>query len=243
MSTTEVIQLVLRSSETGFFVRMTIPLAVTLIALLIFSRQVSTMTKKINRNLQEMLSTFQSKISSTTKSELNESLGSFRVEIRKILDEEENRSKAHIASSPRSVEANAEAQSVKLAEAQRRSLDQPTALSEDLAPAEEREGYEKNWGELQAMWADVWLWSKEQLDEALSKERRGVVIGKLRNARLTSPSEVISMLWSYGWYEDKAADLALEMNEIFNRHKTKRVPVDAPAIKKFRRLYKEWLSV
>lgn len=174
---------------------------------------------------------------------MNESLGAFRVELRALMADERRRHKAALVRDAKNVERSAAEESKKKTIASSISdAVQDVAVNSDgtIEDREDSQGNEKNWGELQAMWEQVWLWTKEQRKVALSQEKRSVVIGKLKNAKLQSPVEIISMLYRYGWHSDKASDLALKMAGMFNKYRTKKIAVDESAIQRFRELYSEW---
>ena len=267
MSATEAIALALQWSSKYQILNMLIPMVVTVISLSIFGYKINKLVKNslgpdmepvllnlqaalkknTTKTIDDSLNNFHTKMSGDTKTELNEALGSFRVELRKLIDSEHQVVKAKLTSDARDFEVSVERQTQKLARAHLQ-----TPQSQSIRPERESRGspnyaseqaeYEKNWGELQEMWTDVWSWTRETLDYAKEHDRRGVVLGRLRNVALTSPVDVIVMLFNYGWYGDKSSDLALDMADMFNRHRTKILPVDGSAIRLFRKHYNAWLK-
>lgn len=172
------------------------------------------------------------------QSSMNEALGAFRVDLRQMLAEERRRHKVSLIKDARNIERSADDERRKLAIAADAAAS-PQLMQDD----EDHEGLERNWGELSEMWKRVWTWTKQQLEFALANEKRGRVIGKLREANLKSPADLISMLYRYGWYGDESSDLALEMAGLFNRHRTKKLPVDSGTVEKFRKLYARWDAI
>jgi hypothetical protein len=216
-----------------------IPIVVSLIVFSFFARSLNELLKEavgpngeLQKNLQQIL-----------KTSMNEELGAFRVQLRGMLATERRRHKAGLIKDAKDIERSAADEVRKQQIASHASEPDVTTrdtVNTSMQEEVDSEMNEKNWGELQAMWEQVWYWSKQQLSLAIEQEKRGRVIGTLRNANLKSPTEVISMLYRYGWYGDETSNLALEMSGLFNRHKSKKIPVDSTAIQKFRDLYSKW---
>lgn len=208
------------------WLKVLIPIIVSFIVLGFFAR---TMRQMINQAVGP---------DGELKRSMNEALGAFRVEFRQLLNEERRRHKAKLMRDFRSVDKSAED------EERKRAIAKSAAeLPETTSVVIDSDENEKNLGELRAMWEKVWSWTKEQLTLALNEDKRGVVLGKLKNADKRSAADLISMLYRYGWYGDESSDLALEMAGIFNRHKNKRLPVDSDTIEKFRDLFARWEEI
>lgn len=121
--------------------------------------------------------------------------------------------------------------------------------AEALAKREQRNREEveqealQNWGELSALWSDVWEWTKGILDEALLYDTRGVVLGNLRRVNKKSPREVAEALLRYGYLDDQEAALIIQMVGIFNSYKLRQASTDAGALKGFKKLYSQWKNI
>ena len=248
VSVGEIIDLVKKWHLPFSYLEWVVPIVVVIVSLYVFQKKIK---KAVDDATGEQLT---SGLKGTIETAMNEALGGFRVEVRKIVEDaltdagrgkvEKQRPTADVATAAPAGEVQR-----KTDEAERRAREAEIAAEDrrraraDLETDAE-EQYEKNWGELRALWGEVWSWTKEQVAFAIEHERqhqkRGVVIGNLSTPTLQSPASVIDMLWRYGYYGNRSADLALEMAEIFHRYRTKRLPVDEEAIREFRRKYNEW---
>jgi hypothetical protein len=209
------------------WLKILIPVIVSMIVFLIFARNINKLINKAVGPQGEL------------KKLMNESLGAFRLDLRAMLADERKIHKTKLIQDAKDIERGQDVENRKRAIAIRSATPPVSQLDDD----EDTEQQDKNWGELQAMWEQVWYWSKQQLSQALQHEKRGRVIGKLREANLRSPGDVISMLYRYGWYGDESSNLALEMAGMFNQFKTKRVAVDEGSIRQFRKLYSKWEKI
>ena len=179
------------------------------------------------------------------KSDLGQAIGSFRVELRKLttsatdtLDASARRVRAEIVSADQQAQKARRAEQAQhrsaeaVQNAQQASNDEP---DDDFVAGEE----DVAWGELSAMWTDVWNWIKDLRDDAVNGET-GRKLTELRKLDLRSPTDVIVKLYNYGWFEDRASDLALDMAATYLRHRSRAVPVTRPELREFRKMYEEW---
>ena len=174
---------------------------------------------------------------------MNILIGRLRIELEKVKEGD----KKLLPKGRQAEDFSPQVQDKKVAELEQRLLQatQHAIRARDVAEAEVqtrndsealREA-EQNWGEMSALWDEVWGWTKEVLSEARELDNRGVVLGKLRQLDLRSPRAVIEALLRYGYLDDQEANLIGEMNSIFNSYKTGRRAVDAGALRSFKRLY------
>ena len=155
MSATEAIALALQWSSKYQILNMLIPMVVTVISLSIFGYKINKLVKNslgpdmepvllnlqaalkknTTKTIDDSLNNFHTKMSGDTKTELNEALGSFRVELRKLIDSEHQVVKAKLTSDARDFEVSVERQTQKLARAHLQ-----TPQSQSIRPERESRG-------------------------------------------------------------------------------------------------------
>ena len=206
-----------------------LPIIAAAIAGMYLSRKLNSLREKMRKDFEE---------------DFTKLIGAFRSDIHKAVTGA-NKSLLDGAKRARQVvEATQSQQQKKLdfatkaarnAEAASSNLDTGNKEREDLDPEV------INWGEVSAGWVDVWDWIKSLRDEAIEVSK-GRAKGHLRELDLRSPVDVILKLYNYGYFEDRASDLALEMAAIYLKHRG-RGRVNRNTLKQFRELQQQWNSI
>ncbi|MGE0698257.1 MAG: hypothetical protein AB7O57_04105 [Hyphomicrobiaceae bacterium] len=210
-----------------------LPLVAAVLAAAYLGRKIKSMKMEMEADFIKLVGTFRSEISKL----LVTAEESLKTSARQAGDALSKRA-GEVATSVTQTKLDEKVKSAD--EAQLAAVKVSEAESVEESSNDSREA-EINWAEISAGWAEVWEWIKELRIEAIQDEK-GRAKGHLRELDLRSPRDVIIKLYNYGWFNDRASNLALEMAAIYMQHRG-RARANLKAVKRFRKLFREWNSL
>ena len=115
-----------------------------------------------------------------------------------------------------------------------------TASGNDGSETLTEEDGQRNFGELKAMWEHIQEHYEDVRLSAIDEETPARA-RKLNEIPRHQYEDVLIQLFNYGWIGDQESDLAIEL-AVGHRQNRRWKRVDADQLKRFRKIYREWLK-